>query len=154
TRETDARLMQAILHFIPQTSTAQRLLNVLVEVGFALHGAVDAWAVSNVFVDRFRKRIGLLENHTDTRAQHDGVNVLRVSVLTLDLQRACHAALIDGVVHAVDAAEERRLATARRADEGRHSAIRNIDRDVEEGLLLAVEDVHVATAHFDRRAND
>ncbi len=48
-----------------------------------------------------------------------------------------------GVVHAVDAAQERRLAATGRADESRDAAIGNVHRHVMQGVLIAVVDVDV-----------
>ncbi len=108
--------------------------------------AVDARAVGDVLVDRFRERVRLLEHHADARAQHHRIDVPGVGVLAFDLERAGDAAAVDRVVHAVDAAQERGLAAARRADEGGDGAIGDVDRDVEQRLLVAVEDVDVARA--------
>src|SRR5690606_38310588 len=49
------------------------------------------------------------------------------------------AGALDGVVHAVDAAQEGRLAAAGWADEGRDRTLQDIDRDVEQRLFLAIE---------------
>ena len=49
----------------------------------------------------------------------------------------------DGVVHPVERAQEGRLAAARRADEGGHLVLVDVDRHVVDRLLRAVEDVDV-----------
>ena len=62
--------------------------------------------------------------------------------------RPRHARRGDGVVHPVEAAQERRLAAARRADEGGDEVVVDLDRDVLERLLVAIEDADVVGAHL------
>ena len=52
------------------------------------------------------------------------------------------------VVHAVEAAQERRLAAARWTDERSDAIFVNVDRDILQRLLLAVEDVDAASTHL------
>src|SRR3546814_5893738 len=54
----------------------------------------------------------------------------------------------DGVVHAVQSAQESRFAAARWADEGRHILHADIDGDVIDRLFLAIKDVDVARSHL------
>ena len=53
----------------------------------------------------------------------------------------------DGVVHAVQAAQERRLAAPRRADHGQHLIASDIEAHVLHGVLVAVVHIDVARAH-------
>ena len=64
-----AALAEPVLHLVPQAGAAQGLLDDTVHVGLAGGQSVDARAVGDVLVDRFRKRVGLLEHHPDTGAQ-------------------------------------------------------------------------------------
>ena len=126
----------------------QRLLDGLVEFGARRGEAVNARTVGDVLVDRLRKRIRLLEHHADPRAQLDDVHCRRVDVRTVELDLAGDARGRDRVVHAVQAAQEGRLAAARRTDERRDAIFVNVDRDVLQRLLLAVVNVDAAGAHL------
>jgi hypothetical protein len=62
------------------------------------------------------------------------VDVLAVELIARD-------AALDGVVHAVQAAQERRLAAARRADHRDHLVAADVEADVPDRVLVAVVDV-------------
>ena len=123
----------------------RRLLHDLVELGLRRREAVDARAVGDVLVDRLGERVGLLEHHPDAGAQLHDVHGRSVDVLAVELDVAAHARRRDSVVHPVEAAQEGRLAAARRADERGHAIVVDVDRDVLQRLLLAVEDADVAS---------
>ncbi len=61
----------------------------------------------------------------------------------VDGDLAGDAADRDRIVHAVNAAQERRLAATRRSDECRDATIGNVHRHVMQGMLFAVVDVDV-----------
>ena len=90
------------------------------ELGLVAGHAVDARAVGDVLEDRLRERVGLLEHHADAGAQLDHVDARVVDVHAVELDRAGDPRDRDGVVHPVDAAQEGRLAAARRADQRGH----------------------------------
>ena len=54
----------------------------------------------------------------------------------------------DQVVHAVEAAQERGLAAARRADERRDAILVDVERDVLQRLLLTIENADMLRAHL------
>ena len=86
-----------------------------------------------------------------TRARSStGSTALGVDVLAVDLDLAVDLGARDGVVHPVDAAQEGRLAAARRADEGGDRLVRDVERDVEQRLFVAVEDGDVARGDLGR----
>lgn len=58
------------------------------------------------------------------------------------------AADVDGVIHAVQATQERRLAAARRTDEGGHGTGADVDVHVLDGVLFAVIDLNVGGEIF------
>jgi len=60
---------------------------------------------------------------------------------------AGHPAAFDGIVHAVETADEGGFAAARRPDHGQHLVAADIDRDVLDRLLVPVVDVDVAADH-------
>ena len=113
--------------------------------------AVDARAVGDILEDRLGERIGLLEHHPDAGAQLNDVHVGAVDVLAVELDAAGHPGRRDGVVHPVEAAQEGRLAAARRADERGDAIVVDVDRDVLQRLLVAVEDADLVGAHLGRR---
>ena len=86
--------------------------------------AVQARAVGDVVEDGLGERIRLLEDHADAPAQRDHVDARAVDVLAVEEQLPAGAAAGDQVVHAVDGAQQRALAAAARADDGRHLARR------------------------------
>src|SRR5690606_20454157 len=105
--------------------------------------------VGDVLVYRFGKRVRLLKDHSDPRPELHDIETWVVDILTIDGDLPGNARARNGVVHAVDAAQERRLAAPRWTNEGRHRACRDVDADVLQGLLLAVEGVHVFRLHLD-----
>ena len=135
------------LTLFPQARLLQRGLHRLVEIGAVRDQAVDARAVGDVLVDRFRERIGLLEHHPDPCAQLHDVLLAIVDVLAVERDAALDPRRFDGVVHAVQAAQERRLAAARRADERDDRVAGDVDADVLDSVLVAVVDVDLARRH-------
>ena len=79
---------------------------------------VEADAEGDVVVDRHRERRRLLEHHADPGAQQIEVQVRRQNVLAVEQDFAFGALAGIEVVHAVEDAQQRRLAAARRTDEG------------------------------------
>ena len=73
-----------------------------------------------------------------------------VDVLVIDGDLARHAANRNRVVHAVDAAQERRLAAAGRTDEGHHAAIGMSTDTSFSALLVAVIDVDISGTDLGR----
>src|SRR6185437_6411468 len=73
---------------------------------------------------------------------------LRIDVLTIQCDRAGHARAWNAVIHAVETAQEGRLAAARGPDRGEHLPARDIDRHALERLLVAVEDADIATGEY------
>src|SRR5215217_4911293 len=138
-----AGLMQAVGDLVPEAGLLQRRLDDAFQLLLARGEAVDARAVGDVLEDRLRERVGLLEDHPDLGAQDHRVDRLGVHVVAVDLDLPLDAGAGDGVVHAVDAAQEGRLAAARRTDEGGDRLAGDVDRDGVERLLVAVEDVDV-----------
>ena len=105
---------------------------------------MDSRAEDHVLVDRNRQRIGALKNHPHRAAKLRERNILVVNVLPqhLDLPGGRHVAVT--LVDPIEAAEQRRLAAAGRADQRGDDARTDADRDVLEGLKLAVPEVEIA----------
>ena len=106
--------VEPVLHFVEQARRCLRLvIDDLVESVLLLGEAVNTRAVGDILEDRFGKRIGLLKHHADAGAQLHDIEDRVVDILAVDLDLAGHPRDRDRVVHAVDAAQEGRLATAR-----------------------------------------
>ena len=99
---------------------AQRLLDALA-AGRRRCDAVKRRPGGDVVEDRHRReRVRLLEDHADRAAHGDDVDARAVDVDVVEQDLALGARAGDLLVHAVDAAHQRRLAAARRADDRRH----------------------------------
>ena len=83
----------------------------------------------------------MLEHHTHMHAKRVGVGLEYVGALELD--QALGADALNKVAHAVERAQERRLATARRPNEGRRTMLGDIQRDVLERLEVCIPEVEV-----------
>ena len=123
----------------------QRALDALAHVDAARAG--EPQPGGDVVEDRHRReRVRLLEDHADRAAHRDDVDVRRVDVEVVEQDLALGARAGDLLVHAVDAAHERRLAAARRADHRRHLVRRVVEVDALDGVAVAVVGVDVAQA--------
>ncbi len=138
--------MQAVLHFFPQRGALERPFDGLVQHALLLD-ALDAQAVDNVLVDAFGERVRLLEHHADATTQVGDVLTLAVDVVAIEVDGAFDTAAVDQIIHAVEAAQQSRLAATGRADKGRHTLARDVHADVIQRLLLAV--VKAEVRHFD-----
>ena len=79
---------------------------------------------------------------------------LAEDVLAVEQHRALGALARIEVVHAVEDAQQGRLAAARRADHRRDLALRHGEVDAFQGLLLAIEEVELLAADLDLRIGD
>src|ERR1044072_9637791 len=80
--------------------------------------------------DRLGEGVGLLEDHADALAQQVHVQARVEDAVALELDVALDAHVLDQVGEAVEAADERRLAAARGADEGGDAGRRDRERDL------------------------
>ena len=109
-------VLEAVLDLVPERAAPQRALDDLVHV--ALH-AEHPRAEGDVVVDGLRERVGLLEDHPDPLAHLDRVDSPCRRGPRRGRAPAGHGCAGDQVVHPVEAADERALAAAGRADERR-----------------------------------
>ena len=146
TGEAHGRLLEAVLHLVPERGLAEGLLDDVVEV--VLH-ARQPGAEGDVVVDRLRERVRLLEHHADALAHLDRVDagVVEIDAVVHDL--AVDPSRLDEVVHPVEAAQHGGLATAGRADERGDLVLVDLEVDVPDGLEVAVEDVEVLHVEHD-----
>ena len=82
-------------------------------------------------------------NDTIASAQLHHVHAAGVDILAVELDASVHPGRSDGVVHAVERAQEGRLAAARGADEGGDLVAADVHRDALERLELPVVEVEL-----------
>src|SRR5262249_51011174 len=97
-----------------------------------------------------RERHRLLENHADLRAQ-PVQRVLRVeNVLAVEQHFAFRVELRIDRVDAIEDAQQRRLAAARRSDQRGHALFGDVEVDALQRLEAVVEEVEAARGHLRR----
>jgi hypothetical protein len=92
-----------------------------------------------------------LEDHAHMPPQCDGIDAIVVDVLSKEAHLALDARERHGLVHAVEAAEQRGLAAARRPDDRRHLVRGKIERDIADGVRFAEPGIERDTPHGDVR---
>src|SRR5664280_2941113 len=147
--EREPRLpSEVVLHLVPERRLLQALLDGLVEAG-AVGDAVPARTVGDILVDGHRERVRALEDESDAPPYLDRLHLRTVDVLAVEEDGPANLRRRDQVVHPVEAAQDRRLAAAGRADEGGHRARGDVHGDVAHRALGPVEDVQVADLDLD-----
>ena len=121
---------------------AQRTFDDLVEL-CAVADAMRPRAVGDVVVDAHGEGIRLLEYHADLAAEAAHVRAGRVDVLPVERDTPLDLHTGDEVVHAVERFEERRLAAAGRADEGRDALFGDVHADIGQRLMAAVPEIQI-----------
>src|SRR5690606_39260704 len=111
-REGCARIVQSVLDLVPQTGAAERLLDDGVEFGTSLSKAMDPRAVRDVFIDRLRERVGLLEHHAYPGAQLHHVHLRAVDIVAVEFDGSFNTSRRNGVVHPIERPQKRGLAAA------------------------------------------
>ena len=109
-----------------------------------------AQRVGDVVEDRHRERVGLLEDHRHAAAQRGDLELVDVGAVEQDRAGARRAGGQLG--QAVQRAQQRRLAAARRADQREHLAEADRQRDLLDGLVVAVEHRQLVQRHALRPA--
>jgi hypothetical protein len=140
-RQRKRASLQPVLDLVPERGLLQRTVDPLIEV--AAHPQ-RAWPVRDVVVDRLRERIRPLEDHADPLPHLDGVDAAAVQVLAVVEDGSPDLRPWDDVVHPVQAADERALSAARRADDRGHLVLLDLEGDVVEREPSVVADCEVA----------
>jgi hypothetical protein len=94
-----------------------------------------------------RERRRLLEHDPDARAQLRHVLLAIVNIVAVEGNQPVDPRRRDGVVHAVQAAQERGFAAARRADQRQHLIASDVETDIFDGVLVAIMNVDAACGH-------
>ena len=124
-------------------------LDLLVQVLAPPRG--QAQAGRDVVEDRHRgEGVGLLEDHPDRPAHGHHVDGGVIHVGTLEQHAALRAGTGDLLVHAVDAADQRRLPAAGGADDGRHLVGPELEVDALQLHAVAVEGAQALQLHGGR----
>ena len=117
---------------------------IVVLVGLLHPAGVEVEPGGDVVVDRHRReRVGRLEDHPDQPADLDRVDPARVDVLAVEGDLALDPGARGQLVHAVERAQEGRLAAARGADQRRHLVRLDRHRHVFDRVEVAVVEVDV-----------
>ena len=137
--QAQARLVQPVLHLVPQRGLAQRALDDLVQL-VLVADAVDARPVGHVVVDRLGERVRLLEDHADAPAHGDRRDARAVERGAAVVHVTFDAGPGYQVVQPVQRAQHRRLAASGRADERGDLVLVDGQRHVRDGPEGAVVD--------------
>jgi ABC-type amino acid transport system permease subunit len=128
-----------------------------VAYGPRIHGLSSSKADLDGIVEASLKRAGLWDEVAD-RLHSPGTGLsggqqqrlVIARAIAVEPDRAFDPAAGDRVVHPVERAQESGLAAARRADQGGDGLVRDVQRDVVQGLFVAVEDRDVAGGDLGR----
>jgi hypothetical protein len=145
--ERQAVGVQLVLDLIPQRGALQGLLHAAVQFGFR-QLLVQPDAERDVFVDRHRERRRLLEHHADLGAQHIEVLRRRQDVVIVEPHAAGGALIRIQIVHAVQNAQQSRLAAAGRANESRDLAVKERHVDTFKRAVVAVIEIEIPDGHL------
>ena len=130
-RERIGRLVQLVLHFVPQRGPLQAVLHFIVQRPVALE-PVDADSIGDVVEDRFGERIRPLEHHAHAAAQVGDIHAQHVFAIQRDRSFGARAA--NHFVDAVEGSQEGRFAAAGRSDQSGDLLFRNLDVDIVQRL--------------------
>ena len=136
-----ARPAQLILHLVQERGLVQAVFDQPLQIA-AARQPVETQTGGHVVEDRQgRERVGPLEHHADAAAHQDRIGVRRVDIFALEQHAAFHASAGHGLMEAVQAADQRRLATTRWTDDGRHLSRGDVKADVAQCLARSVPGV-------------
>ena len=136
-RETDPRALEAVLDLVPEAGPDQRFAAAVVHL--AARGPGQPQAGDDVVEDRHRReRVRFLEDHADSAPDGDDVDPRVVEVEPVEQDLPLGAGAVDLFVHAVDAADHRRLAAPRRTDDRGHLVGGEVEVDAAHGVGGAV----------------
>ena len=134
--------VELVLDLFPQGGALQRMLHAAFQVRFR-QPLVQPDSEGDILENRHRERRRLLEHHADLGAQQ--IEVLRgaENILVIEPNMACGALVRVKIVHAVEDAQQRGLAAARRPDESGDLALVKRAVDVLQGAVTAIKEIQV-----------
>ena len=141
-RERQTILVELIGYLFPEVGALERFFHDVIEVAFASH-ALQTRAKGDILVDGFGKRVGLLKNHAHAATEVDRVDALGIDIVAVERHGALDARTLDQVIHAVDAAQKRRLAAARRANEGGDGVFGDVEVKPRQRMKVTVPKVEI-----------
>ena len=104
---------------------------------------MQAQAKDHILVDGNGQRIGPLKNHAHGLAQFDQRHVLVVNVLPVNLDQPRRRHVTIALIDAIEAAQQRRLPAAARADQRRDQAALDVHAHVDERLEFGVPEAEI-----------
>ena len=143
--------VQPVLHLGPERGAGQRPFHPLVHLRLR-QLLVQPHAEGDVVVDGHREGRRLLEHHADLGAQRVQVDVGVDDVLAVQQHLARRPLAGIEAVHAVQHPQQRRLAAAGGADHAGDLAVREVEVDALQRLVVAVEEVEVADGDLGARS--
>src|SRR6476620_10747854 len=146
--ERQSAVLKLVLHLVPKRGLAQALFDMLVHVDLE---TIDLHAPGNIVIDALRERICLLEDHPDPPSDFDRIHLAIIQIDAMVENLTFYARTLDEVIHPVDAAEHGALAASGWADQGRNTIARDRERDVGDGVEIAVKDIEVLDVDYYRR---
>src|SRR5271168_4495543 len=110
------------------------MLNPLLRVALE---AVEPQAEGDIVKNAHRKRIWLLEHHSDMAPHDDWIDVACINVLTQEIHLPLEPESLDEIVHAIKAAQNGALAAAGRSDKACDLALFHRNRAVADSKKFA-----------------
>ena len=142
--KADARIVKTILDLVPQVGATQSPLDQIVRIGLRDLAVVELHASEHVLADGHgRERVRTLEHHADVTTHSNRVDVLVVQVLAFQQHLAFAVSARNDLVHAIERAQHRGLATAGRSDESGDLVGFDVDVHIFNGQEVAVVDVQM-----------
>ena len=142
TRERQTILVELIGYLFPEVGALERFFHDVIEVAFASH-ALQTRAKGDILVDGFRERVGLLKDHTHATTEVDRVDALGIDIVAVERHGALDARTLDQVIHAIDAAQKRRLSATRRANKSSNGILSDIEVEPRQRMKVTVPEVEI-----------
>ncbi len=136
-RQRQRILPQLIFHFAPQRRRPQRALAGLIQHATIAH-ALQTQTVNHILIDRLGERIRALEHHADAPPQRRQILVRLHHRVAIEQNLTFDAAAINDVVHAIEAAQQRRFTAAGRPNQRRDAMLWDLQINVIQRLAFAV----------------
>src|SRR5688572_11551605 len=96
-REAQGAVRQAVLHFFPQACALQAQVDEFIECSF-VSKTMEARTVCDVFKDRLRKGIGLLEDHAHAFPQLIDIHPRFIDVGSIEFDASFNFCTVDKIV--------------------------------------------------------